>query len=79
MFKEILFLCILLNFASIAISSDVLVYTDANFDKEIKKHDVALVEFYAPWCGHCKKLAPDYEKAATKLRNNDPPIILIKV
>ena len=56
MFKEILFLFFLLNIASIAISSDVLVYTDANFDKEIKKHDVALVEFYAPWCGHCKKV-----------------------
>nr|QOJ52477.1 protein disulfide isomerase [Meloidogyne incognita] len=79
MFKELLFLFILLNIASEAISSDVLVYTDANFDKDIKKHDVALVEFYAPWCGHCKKLAPDYEKAATKLKNNDPPIILIKV
>jgi thioredoxin-like negative regulator of GroEL len=30
-------------------ASDVLEYTDANFDAEIVKHDLALVEFYAPW------------------------------
>ncbi|KAL3080297.1 hypothetical protein niasHS_012402 [Heterodera schachtii] len=60
-------------------SSDVLEYTDASFDSGIQQHDIALAEFYAPWCGHCKKLAPEYEKAATKLKNNDPPIPLIKV
>lgn len=54
-------------------------FTDANFDSRIKDIDVALVEFYAPWCGHCKRLAPQYEEAATRLKANDPPIPLVKI
>lgn len=60
-------------------SGDVLEYTDSNFDELITSHEVALVKFYAPWCGHCKRMAPEFEKAATKLKANDPPITLIKV
>eukprot|EP01064_Diplonema_japonicum_P016597 TRINITY_DN245_c0_g1_i11.p1 TRINITY_DN245_c0_g1~~TRINITY_DN245_c0_g1_i11.p1 ORF type:complete len:484 (+),score=184.85 TRINITY_DN245_c0_g1_i11:61-1452(+) len=48
-------------------ASDVVVGDKANFPTLISE-GVTLVEFYAPWCGHCKKLTPEWEKAATALK-----------
>ncbi|KAA0724361.1 Protein disulfide-isomerase A3 [Triplophysa tibetana] len=54
--------------AATAKASDVLEFTDDDFDSRIGDHDFILVEFFAPWCGHCKRLAPEYEVAATRLK-----------
>lgn len=40
--------------AALAAASDVLTLTESNFEASLKDESLALVEFYAPWCGHCK-------------------------
>ena len=49
-------------------NSGVVDLNPNNFDHRVKdSQGVWIVEFYAPWCGHCKNLAPEYQKAAKAL------------
>lgn len=47
----------------------VKVAVGKNFKELVTDSDRdALIEFYAPWCGHCQKLAPIWEELGTKVR-----------
>ncbi|KAF3436521.1 hypothetical protein FNV43_RR23613 [Rhamnella rubrinervis] len=65
----------LLSSSVIAAADDVVVLTETNFENEVGQDRGALVEFYAPWCGHCKKLAPEYEKLGTSFKTSKSILI----
>ena len=52
---------------------------DRNYDSFVQQHPLSLIEFYAPWCGHCKALAPEFSKAAKILQDDKNRVVLAKI
>jgi protein disulfide-isomerase A6 len=49
--------------------------TEGTFSQYVGGDNSALVEFYAPWCGHCKNLAPEWAIAGTTFDESDGIVI----
>lgn len=74
------FIVLIFNTCSEILEEDgVWVLNEDNFEEAFLNQAEILIEFYAPWCGHCKKLAPEYSKAAKKLKDRSPPIHIAKI
>ncbi|KAK0392357.1 hypothetical protein NLU13_1852 [Sarocladium strictum] len=66
--------------ATATAKSAVLDLIPDNFDKVVfESGKPTFVEFFAPWCGHCKKLAPVWEELATSLESQKDKIQIAKV
>jgi len=71
-----IFVKIILCFSLLSISTadysstdDVVELDSSNFKSKVLDSDeLWLVEFYAPWCGHCQRLEPEWKKAASNLK-----------
>lgn len=79
MLKKISLLLTILFTISPASSHYVLELTEDTFNKALEDNISILIDFYAEWCGHCKRFAPIYESASISLHYSDSITVLARI
>lgn len=57
----------------------VLILTDKNINQAMTEFPNLFVKFYAPWCPHCKKIAPKWEKLAKEYAKQENGVVFAKM
>ena len=57
--RVVAFVLVLIHSLQAEAEAEVLELDDSNFENTISTFDLVFVDFYAPWCGHCKRLSPE--------------------
>jgi protein disulfide isomerase len=65
--------------SDLPVEDGIFVLSDATFPEFIAENEFSFIEFYAPWCGHCKQLAPVFVEVAKTLKSNGVSVPLAKV
>ncbi|EEB89006.1 hypothetical protein MPER_12953, partial [Moniliophthora perniciosa FA553] len=60
-------------------ASNVIDLSPDNWDDVVGKGKPGLVEFFAPWCGHCKNLAPTYEQLGDAFAHAKDKVYIAKI
>ena len=64
----VIFSFLLLHYCS---SKEVFVLEPQTFQSHVLENQLTFIKFYAPWCGHCKHLAPVWENLASEISDEE--------
>lgn len=75
----VILVCLISLVSSDDYGDNAVAYSKESFDEAIAREDILFVMFYAPWCGHCKRLAPTWDDLAKEYNVENRQITVGKV